>query len=232
MNDVRAPKLILTPDHEEWELFHVDKSTDRYSLSYKPVNGQHGMVLIPQMVEKEFVRQGRAEPNQKIINQGRWECGPAAMAMLLGESLWDVKRAMVASGWNNDDSGCSDDHLISAAKLLGHDLQSTLEPNGNPCLLTVPSLNYKNKNHALCFSGGEILDPNWGFKGRLWYGTEWGLETIYRYKRVITFKRFGCPEIPPRKKKVNLKKIKQEVLKQLLAKPTESLIEELFPSNY
>jgi hypothetical protein len=232
MNNVRAPKLILTPDKEEWELFHVDKtSPDRYSLSYRPIAGQHGMVLIPQMLEREFLRVGRPEPGQKIVSQGRWECGPAALSMLLKESLWDVKRAMVASGWNNDDSGCSDENLIAAAKLLGYDLHPTLEPNGNACLLTVPSLNYKNKSHALCFNGIEMLDPNWGFKGRLWYGTEWGLETVCRYKRVITFKQFGCPEVPPRKKKVNLKKIKEQVLKQLLAKPTEDLIEDLFPAQ-
>lgn len=232
MKRVMAPKKLITSDNETWELFHTDTSIEySHILSYRPEGATHGMVLRPSVIEQEFSRKGRTEPNQKIINQGRWECGPAALAMLLGESLWDVKRAMVHSGWNNDDAGCGDEQIILGAQKLGYELQATLEPDGNPCLLTVPSLNYRNKSHALCFNGKEMLDPNWGFKGRLWYGSEWGLDTVLRYKRVITFKKFGCSEIPKSKKKISLKKIKRDILDQLLSKSSEDLIEDLFPSN-
>ena len=232
MKKVMAPKKLLTSGNEKWELFYVDTSSDHFHmLSYRPEGGKDGVVLRPSVIEQEFSRKGRVEPDQKIINQGRWECGPAALAMLLGESLWEVKRAMVHSGWNNDDAGCSDEQIIMGAKKLGYELHATLEPDGNACLLTVPSLNYRNKSHALCFNGKEMLDPNWGFKGRLWYGSEWGLDTVLRYRRVITFKKFNCPEIENKKKKISLKKIKKEILDQLLLKTSEELIEDLFPSN-
>lgn len=215
-NNLRVPLKLIDPLKNEWEFKEESRNTEDYKffLKYFSNNLNCGILLHPRMIETEFNRFHRPEPAKKIITQGRWECGPASLAMLLDESLRDVKKAMVACGWNNDDRGCSDKQLIDSAKLLGHEIHRTLEPNNNPCLITVRSLNYKKSNHAVFWNGSEILDPNWGYNGRFWYGTEWGPKTIHRIPRVITYKKYGCPDLPF-SKPTSVKKLKEQLVIQL-----------------
>ena len=43
-----------------------------------------------------------------LIPQGKYECGAAALATLLGHTLFNVKRVLGQFGWRNDFSGVSE----------------------------------------------------------------------------------------------------------------------------
>ncbi len=199
LSKLRAPKVLFSHSGSKWVLADYDKDY-KYSLCYKKFDEESvrncAMVLSPFEVEQEFTRKHRNPPDAKITVQGRYECAAAALAMLLDEQLFFVKRAMGKLGWRNDDSGAGDDISIKAARLLGRDLIS-LDPkeipeNIGPCMVTVPSLNVPGMSHAVTWNGKEILDPNWGRPGRLYWGTEWAPWTmrsqgaLYLLNRVLS----------------------------------------------
>jgi hypothetical protein len=175
---MRAPSKIYDESGLAWELAGR-ASGPVGSLEYKSQALGVGAIVRPGDVETQFTRSGRPEPSSEIVRQGRWECGASALAMLLGESLWDVKRAAVAAGWNNDDRGLGTAAMIQAARILGHSIAATAGASASrPQVIMLPSLNLKNSRHAVYWDGRETLDPNWGYPGRKWWGVEWSPETI------------------------------------------------------
>lgn len=126
----------------------------------------------------------RQKPENLIV-QGKYECAAAALAVLLGESLFAVKRAMGRHGWCNDMRGACEKVLRGAARDFGRDLIWTNKKgligclNDLPdCMVTVPSLNYKGSFHGVSWSNGQIVDPNYGREGRNIYGPDWAPWTI------------------------------------------------------
>lgn len=128
--------------------------------------------------------------SQKIVEQGRWECAPASLAMLINEPLRTIKKELVKLGWNNDDYGCGSKMILEVAKKLGHNLILTSNVfYFEKCFISVPSVNMKDKSHALCWNGEEILDPNLYNEKRKHYSPEWTLNSILRNPLVIRYKR-------------------------------------------
>ena len=181
---LQVPQIITEgSDDRQWIYKNYGFKLDQIrcpTFSYVPEGQRHGMSLDAKMLEKNFSKKNRPSPISKIITQGRWECGPAALAMLLDESLREVKQACVHSGWNNDDHGINDNQIIQASALLGHIVKSTLEYKdiNQPCLLTVRSVNFDGMFHALCWNGFEILDPNFENIKRNSYGPDWEPKTV------------------------------------------------------
>lgn len=181
MKLVGAPLQIVSASGSEWKLVGVDRCNNA-PLEYKLKDVNVSVDITPVDVETDWSRKGRPEPMSEIIVQGRYECAAAALAMLLGEKLFTVKRAMGKAGWRNDDSGANDRVMMDAARYLGRDLlkiqKYQFEANMGPATLTLPSLNIKGMYHAVTWNGDEILDPNWGREGRMFWGCEWNPVTI------------------------------------------------------
>lgn len=150
-------------------------------LTYNVSGMNVGLCIAPRHVETQFTRT-KSEPKAKIVPQGKYECAAAALAMLIGEPLFHVKRAMAKHGWRNDNKGACDLVIRKAAREFGRDLlpikNKDMNPEMLPSMITVPSLNLKGRSHAVTWNGEEILDPNWGYKGRKWWGTEWAPWTM------------------------------------------------------
>lgn len=189
-----APSVIFCDDDKQYSL--------KETLSYKQSHLYQGSELIDPMskikcsflanshlVESKFKRPFKS-PNAKIIEQGRWECGAASLAMLLGESLWNVKRSLAKVGWNNDDRGVTSKLLVQAGYNLGYNLIISENVKDNePCVAIVPSLNVIKKTHAVCWNGLELLDPNVYNSKRRHYSPDWSLNSLTRFEHVIRFKR-------------------------------------------
>lgn len=173
-----VPRKLLDFKNQSWTFSKKDPNG---KLVYSQENGCSGHFR-PYEVEKNFKRDGRPVPKSSIIQQGKYECLPTAIAMMLGESLFSIKRAMAKFEWRNDDKGATDEMAFKACQLLGYDLLS-LEPEDltedlGPCILNLRSLNVPRMNHAVTWKNQEILDPNWNRPGRLFWGTEWCPVTI------------------------------------------------------
>lgn len=184
-----VPHKIVDEDGTEW-IFWKHKPDDRETpLSYRLQGFKGGVSLAPYMVETMFTRVGRPEPKSEIVVQGRYECAAASLAMLLGEKLFHVKRAMGKMQWRNDDAGASNYVMIGAARLLGRDLieikRSEISPDMGPASITLPSLNIKGMFHAVTWNGKEILDPNWGKEGRKFWGCEWNPKMMRAHRSLI-----------------------------------------------
>jgi ABC-type bacteriocin/lantibiotic exporter with double-glycine peptidase domain len=137
----------------------------------------------PYQLEHDFAERDK-RPTQKIVTQGKYECGAAALAMATGHTLFNVKRALGRHGWRNDNYGLGSRPSIAAARDLGFDLlyvpsRVMYKFDELPtAVLTVPSLNYKGRWHAVTWLNGEMLDPNWDHGQRKTYGREWNPFTI------------------------------------------------------
>jgi hypothetical protein len=139
--------------------------------------------LTAQEVEKHF-SYDRHQVCPEIIEQGKYECGAASLAILLGHTLFQVKRVLGGLGWRNDKSGVKDIHLREAARAFGRDLIlgksrtiTSLSEKMPSCIVTVPSLNYPKAYHGVAWYQNQILDPNYK-KNRKVYGPEWTPWTI------------------------------------------------------
>jgi len=117
---------------------------------------------------------GSKTPSE-ILRQGKYECGAAALAILLGHTLFNVKRVLGSFGWRNDFSGVSETKLRLAAREFGRDLvwcnKRSMQamknlPDG---ILTIPSLNYPKSYHGVAWFRGEIIDPNFGNEKRKYW---------------------------------------------------------------
>lgn len=221
LENVLAPRILSSSEFPvPFRLVEWDR--ERKSLTYQS-GSSSGLMCVPIfLLEKHFQRDKyhRPSPKQKIITQGRWECGPATLAMLLNESLWNVKRAMVKVGWNNDDRGCTDTQLINAAALLGHEVYRTKDEGLFPQILSIPSLNVKNMSHVIYWNGTEMLDPNWGYKGRLFWGCEWGPEVLRQRPTVLVRADSGCSKFEPPSKPTSIKALKKSIC-EILNAPKE-----------
>ena len=180
--DLRVPQTLIDNSGGSWIL--KEREAKDNTLVYCPSDSPHGMVIRPFQVEQNFTKKGRPEPQSKLIQQGKYECAAAALAMLLGESLFMTKRAMAKMQWRNDDRGAGNGVIMGAARILGYDLlpldKSEVVPGMGACLVSLSSLNMKGMGHAITWSGKEILDPNWNRPGRFFWGTEWSPWTLGR----------------------------------------------------
>jgi hypothetical protein len=182
-----SPGVPLELADSGWKLIakHVKLTKDGARVTYQEPFGGPCAVLTPQQIEAcEFGNRPK-EPGQGVVLQGKYECAAAAMAMLTGHTLFQVKRAMGRAGWRNDNRGASFRVCRAAAQALGFEL-IYLNKKGvyelleemPPALITVPSLNIKGAAHAVTWTGEEILDPNLGYIGRKTYGPEWAPWTV------------------------------------------------------
>lgn len=176
METFGVPHKVLDEDGTPW-FFKAVNDDKKTPLKYTLEKTNFHLDMAPYQVETIFERGDRPEPTTNIVVQGRYECAAASLAMLLGEKLFFVKRAMGKMGWRNDDRGAGDDIMIGAARLLGRDLikinRSEIRADMGPASITLPSLNIKGMYHAVTWTGKEILDPNWGREGRKFWGCEW-----------------------------------------------------------
>lgn len=176
----KAPKFIIDPQAQlKLTLTNVVKSNGKTFLTYQV--DSRIFVLSPREVELNFYRE-KPPTITPVITQGKYECAASALAMLLDEKLFTVKRAMAKFHWRNDDSGANDEVLLGAARELGYDLidfnPKKLHYLSGPCLLTVPSLNVKKMNHAVTWTGSELLDPNTHYPNRNFWGADWSPDLI------------------------------------------------------
>jgi len=176
-----APKHLISASGSEWSLKGVLLEKE-IKLEYGLKDTKASVEINPVDVETDWTRKGRPEPKSEIIVQGKYECAAASLAMLLGEKLFTVKRAMGKVGWTNSDRGASDRVMTEAARYLGRDLlyvtDDMLTADMGPASLTIKSLNVKGMSHAVTWNGKETLDPNWGRAGRIFWGCEWNPKTI------------------------------------------------------
>jgi hypothetical protein len=184
MSKIYAPKLLIDHDGAAWRITnHSVEGGGGYYLPYEEwTKEERGLHYTCKVIEKGFHKFHREEPAVDIVRQGKYECAPAALAMLTGEKLFTVKRACAKFGWNNDSRGIKHEILLKAARFMGYDLITVpyedITHDIGPALLGVPSLNYKGRAHGVYWDGKQILDPNHGFSGRYTYGTEYSPETI------------------------------------------------------
>jgi len=177
MIKLRVPKIITEKDGILILAVGMNYS-ERLVIYSKENNGGGIRLTSPSHVELHCNIVNRQEPRVNIVRQGKYECGPAALAMLLQEPLIAVKRAYAKLGWNNDENGINDVWTLKVAKMFGRDLVYTNRPTGKPCLVTLKSLNVLNAQHVVTWDGQQILDPNWGYKDRKWWSTEWAPWTL------------------------------------------------------
>jgi hypothetical protein len=174
-----APQKVYDKDGKLWTL----REAKNARVVYEFTEGHGcGIVMSPQDIELEFTRQGRPEPTTKIHVQGKWDCAAASLSMLLGVNPFFARNAMGKAGWRNDDRGASSWMEIEGARNLGVDLleihREDFKPGLGPCTVSIPSLNYKGRYHAVTWNGKETLDPNWGREGRKFWGCEWSPWTM------------------------------------------------------
>lgn len=123
----------------------------------------------------------------RLVKQGKFECGPASLAVLIDAPLFFVKRSLGRYHWRNDRAGVSERQLRATTKEFGRDLFwcsfKTMEimkilygvPNG---IFTLPSLNYPKAFHGVTWRDGEIIDPNYGYQERKYWGADPNLERM------------------------------------------------------
>jgi hypothetical protein len=211
---IGVPKLLKCDESTVARFISFDSKEN--SITYECDGENTFRFIIPVfLLERDFTKELRPEPSQNIIKQGRWECAPASLAMLLDESLWDIKRALVHSGWNNDDYGCSTEQMIKASSLLGHEVYETKEAGNHPQVISLRSLNVKRSSHAIYWNGKEMLDPNWGFKGRLWWGCDWGPDVLNPSGKSLVKADSGCLKWERTFSRTSLKHIKRQILQIL-----------------
>jgi hypothetical protein len=105
--------------------------------------------------------------------------------MILNEPFYAVKKAFAKVGWHNDNRGVTSELDLKVARMFGRDLIETNKPVGKPCLITVPSLNLKDRWHAIAWDGKQILDPNYGYEGRKFWTPEWAPWTVAASKFLV-----------------------------------------------
>jgi hypothetical protein len=158
----------------------VDPGVDNQIIYAIEGDHKHKFGVNPYMLEIMHTKKRRPEPKVQVIQQGKWECYPAAVANMIGEKLFHVKRAFGKENWRNDESGAKDDVAVAALKHLGLFAVSTTEipEDYEKCIVMMKSLNVKGMGHAVAYNGSQMIDPNWGREDRKWWGTEWKPRTI------------------------------------------------------
>lgn len=178
--DLRVPKKLFDNEFGEWKF--KDHDPKRETFTYRSSSLSCGVVVKAHQIETNFSKKERPQPKAPIIQQGKYECAAAALAMLLGESLFHTKRAMAKMQWRNDNTGANTKVSMGAARILGYDLlpveKTDIDSNTGKCIVHLSSLNVKGMGHAVTWTGEEILDPNWDKPQRFFWGTEWAPWTL------------------------------------------------------
>ena len=138
-------------------------------------------------IEKNYAIPGKTPPKypQKIM-QGKWDCGPSAMAMFLGANVNAVKKECGKIGWRNDDAGISKECLINCAKSFRVRLLEVSEISDKvPQLIFLDSLNIQGMAHLLYWNGSELIDSNAGIEGRNWWSPNWKPSELVKVSTVL-----------------------------------------------
>lgn len=108
-----------------------------------------------------------------FVQQGKYDCVAATIAMLTDHLRYTVIQCMAAHGWCNDKRGATNKIERDTIRDLGYDLIPVPHriidilgrdlPDGS---VTASSLNYPGYAHALAWRDGKLLDPNTGRPGR------------------------------------------------------------------
>lgn len=180
---IRAPKRIMHgPTGTLLSLKGLELGENPLAI-YEDDEGAE-ILLLPSLIEKEYYYD-RPQPHEDLITQGKYDCAAAALAMLLGHTLFQVKSVMGEHGWRNDDKGAGDKISRATARSFGRDLVWCgrkslarllhLVPDGMVC---VKSLNYKGMGHGVTWLNGQIIDPNYMIKERKSWGPQWAPWTM------------------------------------------------------
>ena len=126
---------------------------------------------------------GNRAPSE-IVRQGKYECGAAALAILLGHTLFNVKSVLGEYGWRNDYQGVSESQLRACARAFGRDLvwcntaMVKAMKKLPDSILTLESLNYKKRYHGVAYFKGEVIDPNFGDEARKYWFADADVEKM------------------------------------------------------
>lgn len=180
----RVPLQIV--DDEDGTVLTFDRiRANTNALIYNAPSLKMDVALAPEIVMKEFVTPHQVPIHTPIIRQGKYECLPAAVAMLIGHTLFNVKRVMGKHGWCNDDRGAGFRVEQATIRDFGGDLiwagRSVLRELGTNVpdgTVDVSSLNVEGMGHAVTWRSGEIVDPNFGNRERRYWGAEWAPWTM------------------------------------------------------
>lgn len=214
--------LTISDDGDVFTLREVDISKKPTELVYASVDGEllRGR---PNLIAGRFTFD-RPAPKGEFIQQGKYECAAAALAMLLGHSMFMVKSVMGEVGWRNDDRGASEWVSQQAARAFGRDLVSvdwkTIHTLGNDlpaALVGVRSLNVPNMGHGLTWLNGEILDPNFGHPTRKYWGANWSPWTMGSAHSQVLAKQPLSLQVHRELKKIREKAPDDEVREAILA---------------
>lgn len=106
-----------------------------------------------------------------IVNQKtNYDCAVAAMAMFLNVSYEEVAGVLYDDLRQPETEGTTDENMIEVMEKFGtKTMQVNFVLRGVPAILTVPSLNVKNANHAVYWTGQYILDPQHGRANKKFY---------------------------------------------------------------
>lgn len=225
MKKDRVPKHIVDEDGISWAYSGEDKDEPGQLVYYSEYYGDT-LSMLPRQVETLFKVKYRRKPKTEIVVQDKWSCAASALAMITGDHIFFVKQAMGKCGWRNDEYGASDRVLIEATRLLGKDLiripRSDFSEDMGPALITVPSLNYKDRAHGVAWNGKEILDPNYGRPGRKFWGPEWAPWTMHAVnalilinKRLPDYERQEIDRLTRKRDRDKIRELRTEIFKQL-----------------
>ena len=100
----------------------------------------------------------------RLIKQENFgECGLACLAMVLGQSLDEVRSNARAAGRTVEKYGLDSADMIHYLKHFGlTEAREVLERDEQPAILTVPSLNHLGFLHFVVWDGERYLDPSSG----------------------------------------------------------------------
>jgi hypothetical protein len=190
---IRAPRAIThIRSGETLKLAGFELGTNPLSLYFRERGDMWKLKPYDLETEYSYVK---PETPRHFVSQGKFECAPAAFSALTGHSLFQVKRVMGDAGWRNDNKGAGDRVMRAAALAFGHDLVRcgrrsilALLEKMPPCILTVPSLNYKGRAHAVTWYDSQIIDPNYGRLDRRYWSPEWAPWTIDAHDALVLTK--------------------------------------------
>lgn len=183
----RAPQKIV--DDEDGTVLQLTGiSYEDQMLTYAaPKHLDISIKMSPSIVMKEFVTEHRI-PQTEIVRQGKYECAAAALAMITGHTLFNVKRVMGKHGWRNDNTGASFNLVQRAARDFGCDLVyagkkviQIMKQDLPPGIVSIKSINVAGMGHGLAWINNEIVDPNFGSRDRRYWGAEWAPWTMGAY---------------------------------------------------
>lgn len=188
----RVPTKIVDPENGRVYKYSKTLAYDEKNQLFLGYERDDGNFVLnrPHEIVRNF-QFDHVEP-KKMIRQGKYECAAASLALLLGHTLFNVKRVMGQNGWRNDDKGTNDKIMRATARDFGRDLVRVgpkvigcLKDKLPPCSVTVRSLNVEGMGHALTWIDGDIVDPNYGDLKRKFWGADWAPWTVDAHSALV-----------------------------------------------